>query len=81
MGTGGISGEYLTNFNMQTLHNRQLAISRAKQTIVVADHTKFEKEGFVPLVPLSSVHKIIIDKEAPPEKVARLRKQVEVILV
>lgn len=81
MGTGGISGQHLTNFNMQTLRNRRLAISRAKQIIVVADHTKFEKEGFVPLVPLSSVHRIIIDKETPPEKVAQLRKQVEVILV
>jgi DeoR/GlpR family transcriptional regulator of sugar metabolism len=81
IGVQGISKEELMDFNLQFLQNKRLAISKAKEIIVVSDHSKFGKTGLVSLVPITSVHKIIVGREAPTEYVEAIReKGVEIIL-
>lgn len=82
IGIQGISKEELQDFNLQFLQNKRLFISKAREIIVVSDHTKFGKRGLVSLVPITSVHKIITDRETPQEYVEAIRKEgVEIILV
>ena len=82
IGVQGISKEELMDFNLQFLQNKRLAISKAKEVIVVFDHTKFGKTGLVSLVPITSVHKIVVGREAPKEYVEAIRdKGIEIMLV
>jgi len=60
---------------------RMLA-SRAEQVIVLADHSKLARAGFVPIMPNHHIDLLITDTAAPPEVVEGLRHQgVEVVLV
>jgi len=54
----------------------------AREVITVTDSSKLGRVGFTPIVPLSAVHKLITDTNAPPELVEEIRAAgVEVILV
>ncbi len=56
--------------------------SQSQQVIVLADHSKLGKAGFVPIMPLTKIDILITDTLAPEEMVTCLRKQgVEVRVV
>ena len=57
-------------------------VRAAAEVIVVADSSKIGQVGLSTIVPLSEIHKLITDEQAPQDFIARLREQgVEVILV
>ena len=56
--------------------------ARAERVIVLADSTKFERAGFVPIIPLEQLHVFITGREAPQDAVSSIRERgVEVIQV
>ena len=60
----------------------QMMAARAEEVIVLADHSKLGRAGFVPIIPSNKINLLITDEEAPPEVVKGLRDRgIEVILV
>jgi DeoR/GlpR family transcriptional regulator of sugar metabolism len=60
----------------------QMMAARAEQVIVIADHSKMGRAGFVPIIPVQDIDLFITDNEAPQEIIDGLRQSgVEVILV
>ena len=60
---------------------KQVLIRSARETIVVADGSKFGVTTFTSIAPLSAVHKIVTDRSAPLEILDDIRAMgVEVIL-
>ena len=82
IGVGGITIEHgLTEFNFEEAGTKRAMIERARQRIVVADHTKFDKVMLTTVASLTVVDKIITGMEVDGEMVTRLRQMgVEVIL-
>ncbi|SDS33838.1 DeoR/GlpR family DNA-binding transcription regulator [Microlunatus soli] len=59
----------------------RIMVTRAKQTIVVVDATKFGEIGFSRICQLDEVAAVLTDSDADPDQVKRMRKNgVEVIL-
>jgi DeoR/GlpR family transcriptional regulator of sugar metabolism len=55
---------------------------RADQVIVLADSTKLERAGFVPIIPIEQIDLLITDDDASPKVIGQLRQRgVEVQLV
>lgn len=83
IGVGGITIEHgLTEFNFDEAGTKRTMIERARQRIVVADHTKFGKVMLTTVASLTLVDTIITSTEVDAEIVARLRQMgVNVVLV
>jgi DeoR family transcriptional regulator of aga operon len=55
--------------------------AHAGKVIVLADSTKFERAGFVPIIPFEQLHVFITSRDAPQDAVASMRARgVEVVL-
>jgi len=68
IGVAGISIEYgLTNFNQGSAQLCAATIRRARQTILVADSSKFGKTNFAVVGTLDSVHTVITDNGIPDQ--------------
>ncbi|MBE3561043.1 MAG: DeoR/GlpR transcriptional regulator [Ktedonobacteraceae bacterium] len=82
IGIGGITIEHgLTEFNFDEAGTKRVMLERARQRIVVADHTKFGKVMLNTVASLTVVDTLITDAEVDAEMVTRLRQfGVEVIL-
>ncbi|HZS76947.1 MAG TPA: DeoR/GlpR family DNA-binding transcription regulator [Ktedonobacteraceae bacterium] len=82
IGVGGITLEHgLTEFNFDEAGTKRIMIERARQRIVVADHTKFGKVMLTSVAPLTIIDTIITSSEADSEIITRIRQLgVEVIL-
>lgn len=64
IGVGGITLEHgLTEFNFDEAGTKRVMFERARQKIVVADHTKFGKVMLTHVAPLSAVDLIITGSE------------------
>ncbi len=73
VGIGGISfKDGLTEYNLEDALVKQALFRSANHIIVVADSTKFGRTTFASVAPLSSVHTIITDPEAPQAMVDSL---------
>jgi len=71
----------LTSTSIQDVQTDRSIIGVARELIVMADHTKFERSGPVLLAPISAAATIITDVEAPAAAVEGIRAQgVQVIL-
>jgi DeoR/GlpR family transcriptional regulator of sugar metabolism len=83
MGGDGITFEHgITAGNVLEAEVSRAMVGAAKEVVVVADSSKIGAVGFTTIVPLSAVHKLITDVNAPPEFVEKLRASgVEVLLV
>jgi DeoR/GlpR family transcriptional regulator of sugar metabolism len=79
---GGITPQDgLTEYNMDDTQIKQVLIRSARETIVVADGSKFGVTTFASIAPLSAVHKIVTDKSAPAGMLDEIRALgVQVIL-
>lgn len=72
----------LTTSNIAEAHLNQYMLKASKEVIVLADSSKFGKEGFGKICNINQVHHIITDKEAPANIVQIIReKGIEVTLV
>jgi DeoR/GlpR family transcriptional regulator of sugar metabolism len=82
MGIGGISlKDGLTEYNMEDALMKQALIRSANHVVVVVDSTKFGRTTFASVAPLSSIHSVITDLEAPSEMVEALRSlDIEVVI-
>jgi DeoR/GlpR family transcriptional regulator of sugar metabolism len=82
IGIGGITIEHgLTEFNFEEAGTKRVMIERARERIVVADHTKFGKAMLNTVASLSIVDTIITGAEVDGEMVTRLQQLgVEVVL-
>ncbi len=75
IGVGGITLEHgLTEFNFEEAGTKRTMIERARQCIVVADHTKFGKVMLTTVASLAVVDTIITGKEVDSEIVTRLHQ-------
>jgi DeoR/GlpR family transcriptional regulator of sugar metabolism len=59
--------------NLAESHSDQTLMSSARETIVLADHTKFGKVAMVRVAPVDRIARIITDSSVPPEDVQSLR--------
>jgi len=65
----GLTNEHLS----ETMIDRAI-IRFAPEVILVADHTKFGKASTVRVAPVTAVHRIVTDSQAPAEIVQDLRR-------
>jgi DeoR family galactitol utilization operon repressor len=49
--------------------------AQARETVLVADSSKYGKTGFVRVLPLAGIGRLIVDSGLAPDAVARLREQ------
>ncbi|GAB4221795.1 MAG: DeoR/GlpR family DNA-binding transcription regulator [Spirochaetales bacterium] len=68
VGTDGFTLEKgLTTYLVEGAEIVKRMASQARETILVADSSKYGKVGFVHVLPLSRIHRIITDKDLPEE--------------
>ncbi|MCL6576142.1 DeoR/GlpR family DNA-binding transcription regulator [Kyrpidia sp.] len=74
IGVAGISlaGD-LTDFHVEEAEVRNMMIERAKEVIVVADHSKFGVTAFTRVSALTAVHRIVTDAGTDPEQIFMIR--------
>lgn len=65
----GLTSDYLP----ETLTDRAI-LKIGRQVILVADHTKFETVAPAFVAPVSSIHHLVTDAQAPPQVLAALRE-------
>jgi len=82
LGIGGISLEDgLTEYNFEDAQIKKILIASAKETIVVADGSKFGVTTFAGVAPLETVDMVVTDPSAPDAMLDRIRRiGVEVIV-
>jgi len=82
LGVNGISDEYgLTIPNLLEAQLCHLVIQKSRQTIVIADHTKFGKVTFAHIANLDEIDKVITDSGVDEKYVHQLKdKGIEVII-
>jgi DeoR/GlpR family transcriptional regulator of sugar metabolism len=74
VGVTGLSIQHgLTGPNQLEALTHRLTLQRAKQTIVLADHTKLEQVALYRICPLSMVSTLITDQSASPEMLKNFR--------
>jgi DeoR/GlpR family transcriptional regulator of sugar metabolism len=80
IGVTGLSPEYgLTGPNQLEALTHRVAIQRARQTFVLADHTKLGKVALHTIAPVTAIHHIITDSNTPLEIMNQFRsKHVEI---
>lgn len=80
IGAGGLTiDEGLTDYHVAEAQVRRLMIERAREVIVVADHSKIGKVAFTSVAPLSQITRLITDDKADPHFLQELvEKGVEV---
>jgi DeoR/GlpR family transcriptional regulator of sugar metabolism len=83
IGVGGISLEDgLTEYNLEDALVKKALIRNARQRIVVVDSSKFGRNTFAAVAPLSIIDTIITDSGLQPEIQQQLRAQgIEVLIV
>jgi len=71
----------LSNDFIPEISTDRKILSTAKEVIIVADHTKFNRISTAQVCSFSSVHKIITDQKTPREMIAALvERGIEVIV-
>ncbi len=82
VGVGGISlKEGLTEYNLEDALVKRTLIQSAQKAIAVADSTKFDRTTFASVAPVSALHAIVTDADAPGEMVDSLRHMgIEVVI-
>lgn len=83
LGTDGLTlSQGLTTANVLEAEVDRAMVRAATEVIVVADSSKIGGIGLATIMPLSGIHKLITDTDAPADFVDRLRQLgIEVILV
>lgn len=83
IGVDGIDLDFgLTTSNLDEAYLNKFMIKAAQQVIVLADSSKFGKRGFGKICDMHQIHRIITDKDAPPNAISIMKeKGIEVNLV
>ena len=82
LGAAGIDFETgLTEYNLEDTLVKQAMIRSAKEVILVADSSKFNKIAFTAIGPLKSINRVVTDSSIHPAIVNHLKREnIEVIL-
>lgn len=81
MGIGGLSPNGLSDSNSLIVGSVRKMIEVSRSVVIVADHTKFERDAMVHLAPLEEVDVVVSDPELSREHQDMLREHgVEVLL-
>ncbi len=81
IGAGSLGLDGLRDSNVAALNAKRAAIQSANQTIVVADHSKFERSALVLVADWSDIAVLITTEGAPVEALETIRSRgVEVIV-
>jgi DeoR/GlpR family transcriptional regulator of sugar metabolism len=82
LGVGGIDFQAgLTEFNVEDSEVKKAMLRSAKETILVADASKFGRVAFAAIGPLGAVRRIVTDRSIDPVILARLNEErIETIL-
>lgn len=81
-GVRGLTPDALTDINAYEAELKRSLVSVSKEVTIVADSSKWGRVALVSLIPWSAVHRVISDRGAPADMVAKLRERgVEVVLV
>ena len=83
LGAGGVDIEAgLTEYNLEDTLVKKAMLRSAKEVILVADSSKFNRIAFTSIAPIKVVKRIVTGCTIDPDIVARLREnQIEVDLV
>jgi DeoR family fructose operon transcriptional repressor len=83
LGCDGLTiGGGITSAHPLVAEAGRMMAERAEKVIVLADSSKLERAGFVPIIPVDRIDLLITDKEASPTVVDELRQMgLEVLLV
>jgi DeoR/GlpR family transcriptional regulator of sugar metabolism len=74
IGVTGIDPEHgLTGPNQLEALTHRLTLQRARQTIVLADHTKLGQVALYRIAPIKSIQRLITGRDAPPEMVEKFK--------
>lgn len=75
LGVGAIdSRDGLTEYNWDDALVKQAMVQSAKEVILIADASKFEKVAFARVAPLSAVHMLVTTELPPPQLLDALEK-------
>jgi DeoR family fructose operon transcriptional repressor len=72
--------EGLTTPDLVEAQIKKTMIGRAKEVIVIADHTKFEAETFVKVADLNMVDRLITDRQINRDILKKYRQKVEIVV-
>jgi DeoR/GlpR family transcriptional regulator of sugar metabolism len=76
VGVTGLHPEHgLTGPNQLEALTHRVTIQRAQRIIVMADHTKLGRVALYAVAPITAVHTLITDRDAPAELLASFRSQ------
>jgi DeoR/GlpR family transcriptional regulator of sugar metabolism len=83
LGADGLTlGSGATTANILMAEVDRMMVEHSRQVILVTDSSKIGRVGFVPVKPVSEIHTLITDTNAPPEFVEAIRGMgVDVLLV
>lgn len=83
IGANGVSPVHgFTTPNPEEAHMHGLMLSRAAQSVVVVDHTKWGRVAFAQIAPPAEVKTVITSEGAPPDMVETFRRMgVQVIVI
>ncbi len=75
MGVAGLHPEAgCTDFSLDDVEVKKVFLERAREIIVLADHTKLGHVSFTAICPVQKVHRVITDVGANPQIIAQLRE-------
>lgn len=83
LSVSGVCGDKtgITTYHPEEAAMDRLMMERSKQTIVVADSTKFGHEGFFHVAPLDDIHMLVTDSSIDKQAAAELeRSGIQVVL-
>lgn len=80
MSVGGVTERGLFNGNLLLVETEQAMMQCARETVVVADHTKFGKQAITLLDDWSGVDRIIVDSAVDSQQLKMVADNVETII-
>ena len=81
MSTSAITKDIAFHQFMETIETKRAMFESANRRILLADHTKFERQALHALAPLRDFDAVIVDHATPHEHVERMRvKGIEVLV-
>lgn len=73
MSTSAITDDIAFHQFLETIETKQAMFNAANKRILLADHTKFERQALHALVPLKDFDTVIVDDGTPNDDVVRMR--------
>ncbi|MGW0733064.1 DeoR/GlpR family DNA-binding transcription regulator [Streptomyces sp. NPDC002851] len=73
MSTTAITKGRCYHQSQETVHVKRALLESASQRVLLADHTKFTREGLHALAPLTDFDVVLVDSGLPPQEQRRIR--------